>query len=144
MARFYRVAFMALCLSSLFSVAAITAWADGGGGTVSSPVAGPDCPLFIPAPQNKLPPDGCRFFCLGDYSTAVNGGSSDWGMGSSCEEAQSAFSGAVSSKADSYCQSIGRLWVCSLTEVKGGCFFNGTMMQIDGYADFQCMEEICP
>lgn len=140
MAKLYRVAFIALCICSLFSV---LAGADGG--TASNPVVGPDLPLFSPAPQNKLPPPGgCRRWCAhGGFTTAVNGGASDWGMGSTCAEAQAAFSSAVRSKAASACYSWSDFGWCNLTEVKGDCFFNGTMFQIDGYANYGCMVEIC-
>lgn len=139
MAKLYRVAFIALCMCSLFSV---MVGADGG--TVVNPVTGTEPLLFTPAPEAKLPPDGCRIFCIGGFSTSVNGGDSDWGMGSSCAEAQAAFSNAVNGKAQSHCDSIDSLGVCNVTEVKGGCFFNGTMFQIDGYADYGCRQEICP
>jgi hypothetical protein len=139
MAKLYRVAFIALCICSLFSV---LAWADGG--TASNPVVGPDVPLFIPAPQNKLPPPGsCWYPCVGGRTTAVNGDSSDWGMGSTCAEAQAAFSSAVRSKAQNDCDSTGDFGWCNLTEVTGGCFFNGTMFQIDGYANYGCRVQFC-
>ena len=139
MAKLCRVAFIALCICSLFSV---LTWADGG--TASNPVVGPDVPLFIPAPQNKLPPPGgCWYYCAGGRTTAVNGGSSDWGMGSTCTEAQTAFSNAVRSKAQDDCTGSADLGWCNLTEVKGACFFNGTMFQIDGYANYGCRFEVC-
>jgi hypothetical protein len=145
MSRLYRVVCMTLCLVSLFSLGVATkAWADGG--TASNPVVGSDLPLFNPAPQNKLPPPGgCRTWCaLGGFTTAVNGGASDWGMGATCAEAQAAFSSAVRNKAANGCsnwpESLG--W-CNLTEVTGGCFFNGTMFQIDGYANYGCLVVIC-
>lgn len=118
MARLYRAVCVALCLTAVFSVMALA-----------------------------LPPDGCRLFCSGGHTTAVNGGASDWGMGSTCTEAQTAFSNAVRSKASSYCAGLDpeALGYCNLTEViTGGCFFNGTMFQVDGYANFGCRFYVCP
>ena len=34
-------------------------------------------------------------------------------------------------------------WLGNLTDVKGACFFNGTMFQIDGYANYGCRFEVC-
>lgn len=140
MAKLYRVAFIALCLCALFSV---VAWADEV--TPANPVVGPDLPLFSPAPETKSPPDGCGHYCIGNFTTAVNGGASDWGMGSSCTDAQTALNSALSNRAESNCINAGYLWVCSITTVvTGGCFFNGSMFQVDGYANYKCMAEICP
>lgn len=116
MARLYRAVCMTLCLTALCSV---MTWAS--------------------------PPDGCRNYCLGNFTTSVNGGASDWGMGSSCTDAQAALNSAVSNRAENNCTSVGYLWACSVTTVvTGGCFFNGTMFQVDGYANYKCMAEICP
>jgi hypothetical protein len=64
-------------------------------------------------------------------------------MGSTCTEAQAAFSSSVRSKAQNDCSDIGISEWCNLTEVKGGCFFNGTMFQIDGYANYGCRLQVC-
>jgi hypothetical protein len=130
---------IALCMCSLFSV---LVWA--GEGTVTNPVAGIEAPLFIPAPETKLPPDGCRYYCIGNFTTSVNGGASDWGMGSSCADAQATFNSALSSRAENNCINSGYLWACSVTPVEtASCFFNGTMFQVDGYANYKCMAEVC-
>lgn len=135
MTRLFGVVCMALCLMSLLSG---MAWADGG--TASNPVVGPDVPLFIPTPQEKRPPFDCWLVCAGNYSTSFNGGASDWGMGLSCDEAYSSFSEAVTYRANNSCPQ----GACQINEViTGGCFFNGTMFQVDGYATYGCVEQQC-
>jgi hypothetical protein len=64
-------------------------------------------------------------------------------MGTDCYQAQAAFSNAVRSKAQNDCNGFGISEWCNLTEVKGSCFFNGTMFQIDGYANYGCRIEVC-
>jgi hypothetical protein len=138
MTKLCRVAFVALCVASLFSVTA--AWAAEG--TVANPAIGSEAPLFTPAPELK----GCTFRCISGFSTNIGGGPSDWGMGSSCAAAQSAFSSALFNRADANCYNRGyEDGVCgTITEViTTGCYFNGTMFQIDGYADHSCGRTVC-
>ena len=73
------------------------------------------------------------------------GGPSDWGQGWTCIEAQSAFSGSVFNHADQNCLNQGYDGVCgTIYEVMtSGCYFNGTMFQVGGYANHSCGVEIC-
>jgi hypothetical protein len=109
----YRVAFVALCVASLFSGSA--AWA------------------------------GCRFRCVSGFTTSNQGGPSDWAQASTCSAAQSALSSALFTRADDNCWNLGYDGVCgTITEVMtSGCYFNGTMFQVGGYADHSCGREIC-
>jgi len=88
---------------------------------------------------------GCRFRCISGFTTAYNGGPSDWAQGSTCSEAQSALSSALFTRADNNCVDLGYDGVCgTITQVTTGpCYFNGTMFQMSGYADHSCGVEVC-
>jgi len=140
MAKLCRVALLALCVMSLF--AGTAAWAAESG-TVANPAIGAESPLlFTPAPDLKI--GGCRIRCLGTYTTAIGGGPSDWGMGSSCAVAEPALTNALYARADDYCWNNGFDGACSVVQVTtSACYFNGTMFQTDGYANFKCSSTIC-
>lgn len=141
MAKLRRVAFVALCVTSLFSFAA--AWADCIG---ESPAVSIEPPLFTPAPETKLPPDGCRTFCPTTiYSTQTPDGPSDWGMGSDCTAAQSALTTALRNRADQHCLDLGYDGVCGTVNqvTTTACYFNGTMFQVDAYATHRCAVSSC-
>jgi hypothetical protein len=117
MAKLYKVVFVALCVAALFSGSASAA---------------------------------CRFRCISGFTTSPGGGQpSDWGMGPDCATAQSAFSSSVFNTADNNCVALGYDGVCGIvyevitSQGPNGCFFNGTMMQVDGYANHSCGREIC-
>jgi len=139
MQKICRLAFAVLCMAALF--AGTAAWAAEGG-PVANPVVGAEAPLFTPAPELK----GCTFRCISGFTTAINGGPSDWGMGSSCAVAQSALTAALFDRADANCYSRGyEDGVCgTITQVTTtACYFNGTMFQVDAYANHSCGRTIC-
>ena len=87
----------------------------------------------------------CTFRCISGFTTAINGGPSDWGMGSSCTAAQSALTAALFDRADANCYNRNYDGVCgTVTQVTTtACYFNGTMFQIDAYANHSCGRTIC-
>jgi hypothetical protein len=65
-------------------------------------------------------------------------------MGSSCAVADAALTSALFSRADDACWNNGFDGACSVVEVvTTACYFNGTMWQSDGYANYKCSTTIC-
>lgn len=91
---------------------------------------------------------GCRYRCLGNYSSSPGGGQpSDWGMGSSCVAAEADFDAHLWATANDLCYSMGHVdGACSVTKVTTtACYFNTdiNMYQVDGYSLYKCSVEIC-
>ena len=140
MTKLCKVVFEPVCSVSLFSVTG--AWA--GEGTVANPSIGAEVPLLIPAPEAKI--GGCHIVCESGFTTSPGGGQpSDWGMASDCTAAQSALTSALATRATNNCLNMGYDRRCGIvTQVTTtGCYFNGTMFQIDAYADHSCGYTIC-
>jgi len=87
----------------------------------------------------------CTYRCVSGFTTAINGGPSDWGMASTCAAAQTALTNSLFNTADANCYNRGYDGVCgTVTQVTTTpCYFNGTMFQIDAYANHSCLREIC-
>jgi len=69
-------------------------------------------------------------------------------MGSSCSEAHDALLNSILYTAENACISRGYDGVCTInfiiqSEGPDGCFFNGTMMQKDGFAYYSCQYTVC-
>jgi hypothetical protein len=126
------------CMASLLIVG--MAWAGEASGAASPLIKAPN---FTPAPENRT----CHGHCGGSHSTAINGGPSDWGMGNSCTEAQTALTNSLYSTSDNQCVNLGLDGVCgTITQVTTtACYFNTMkgMYQIDGYAIHPCAWTIC-
>src|SRR5215208_3186378 len=122
MAKLCRVAFLALCVASLF--AGTAAWAgEGSPAPDATPTISPEAPVFTPAPELK----GCRMRCLGSYASGSPGNPSDWGMGSSCAVADPALSNALDNRAETLCWNAGHdLGACNVVHnITSACYFNG-------------------
>lgn len=122
-----RKMFPLACLVALLTVPA--AFAAEGGALESD--------LFAPEPLQTAVCTACG----GNYTTSPGGGAaSHWGMGSSCSTAQSDLTTQTRAAATSFCLSnIDDYPSCSLTVVvTAACYWNGSMYQVDGYANFKC------
>jgi hypothetical protein len=78
--------------------------------------------------------------CSGSYTTSPGGAAaSHWGKGSSCTAAQNDFNSQTGSAANQTCWTLGAEYACSVARiVTAACFWNGSMYQVDGYANFKC------
>lgn len=97
---------------------------------------GPGGDLFTPEPIETA----VCWSCAGSYTTSPGGGAaSHWGMGSSCSAAQTDFNSQTGSAANQVCWGEGAEYACAISRVvTAACFWNGSMYQIDGYANFKC------
>jgi len=73
-------------------------------------------------------------------------------MGPDCTTAHNDLTNSLYNTADTHCLNLGFDGVCGVIsevitshDANGnlGCFFNGTMMQWDGYATHRCGREVC-
>ena len=96
-----------------------------------------DSDLFVPEPIQTA----VCIACGGSYTASPGGGAaSHWGMGSSCTTAQSDLTAQTRAAANEYClYNVDDYGSCSLSVVvTAACFWNGSMYQVDGYANFKC------
>jgi hypothetical protein len=95
-----------------------------------------DSQLFVP---ETLETAVC-WSCSGTYTTSPGGGAaSHWGKGSSCTAATSDFNTQTFNAANFVCYGFDAEYACSVSRVvTAACFWNGSMYQVDGYANFKC------
>ncbi|MDX1997612.1 MAG: hypothetical protein SF066_07810 [Thermoanaerobaculia bacterium] len=92
--------------------------------------------LFVP---EVLETAAC-WSCSGNYTTSPGGGAaSHWGKGSSCTAATNDFNNQTFTAATTSCYGLGAEYACSVSRVvTAACFWNGSMYQVDGYANYRC------